>query len=231
MIVIKSLNDSNELLSHTKELLTEIHAEYAKAKTTESIVAIARPKVKSCLEHLRSVLEYIASDLAETLAVKPRRIYFPYGRNVTLYQQSLRKNLPGLDNKYEALIEGLQPHVCGDKWLIQLASASNFNKHIKLDVQERKNFDATLRIGNLVAIGCGCGVGQLIIDGVLVNPSGPLSGDSCVNEVRHLPNSVPITKEYGSVRFVLKESGVDVLDLLQRSHTNISQFVADLQKI
>jgi len=227
---MKNLNDSSELLSHTKGLLTEIQAEYVRAKTTESIVAIARPKVKSCLEHLRSVLEYVAADLAETLATKPRRCYFPYGRDATLYQQSLSQNLPGLDIRYEALIEALQPHVCGDNWLVELASASNFNKHIKLDVQERRNIDATLRIGRYVSIGGTGQIGQLIIDGVLVNPGGPLSGDSCVSEVRNLPTSVPVTKEYDSVRFVLKDSGVDVLDLLQRSHTNISQFVADLRK-
>ena len=228
---MKNLNDCTELLSHTKELLTAIKAEYAKAKTTESIVAIARPKVKTCLEHLRSVLDYIAADLAETLPVKPRRCYFPYGRDQALYQQSLKQNLPGLNDKYAALIEGLQPHACNDSWLVQLAGASNFNKHIKLDIQERENVDPTLRIGNLVAIGGSFQIGQLIVDGVLVNPTGPLTGNSSVSEVRNLSPSVPVTKVYASVRFIFKESGVDVLDLLERSQTRIFQFVADLEKM
>ena len=208
-----------------------IQDECAKAKATDSIVAIARPKVKTCLEHLRSVLDYIAADLAETLPVKPKRCHFPYGRDQALYLQSLKRNLPGLNEKYAALIEGLQPHACTDSWLVQLASASNFNKHIKLDVQERKNVDPTLRIGNLVSIGGSAQIGQLIVDGVLVNPTGPLTGNSSVSEVRNLSPSLPVTKVYASVRFIFKESGIDVLDLLERSQAKISQFVADLGKM
>ena len=121
--------------------------------------------------------------------------------------------------------------MCGDNWLVQLARASNFNKHVKLDVQERHNSDATLRIGNILTVGSGAHIGRLMIDGVLVNPGGPLSGDSPVNDIKHLPTSVPVTKEYGSVRFVFKDSGVDVLDLLQRSHSKISEFLEDLGRI
>ena len=74
-------------------------------------------------------------------------------------------------------------------------------------------------------------IGQLIVDGVLVNPIGPLTGNSSVSEVRNLSPSVPVTKVYASVRFIFKESGVDVLDLLEQSQAKIFQFVADLEKM
>lgn len=227
---MKRLESAHELLDEVAELIVGVEAAYVHAKTTQSVVVIARPKVKACLEHLRSVLEYIASELAETLSVKPKRWYFPYGSDPKLYAESLQRNLPGLDSKFKPLLESVQPFICGDAWLLHLAGASNFNKHVSLQEQERKNVDPqSLRIGNLVHIEGGT-IGQLIVDGRLINPKGPLTVETEAIDLR-VPAGHPVTKTYRDVKFILKGSGVDLLELLRTSHGRITQFVSEMEKL
>lgn len=233
-----NLDGAHELLADVEQQLIEIDKVYAEAVSKTSIVSIARPKVKSCLEHLRSALEYVAASLAMTLPPPPkpkkgsnkRKTYFPYGRNDKLYTRSLDENLPGLDAKYRALIDSLQPHVCGDAWLVHLAEATNFNKHVDLQMQERKNIDPkSLTIGNLLKIEGGATIGRLVLDGKLVNPKGALSVETKAEDLDLSP-AQPVAKEYSAVKFILKGQGVDVLDLLKHAHQQISLFVGQLAR-
>ena len=230
------LDGAYELLADVELQLAEIDKVYAQAVTKDSIASVARPKVKSCLEHLRSVLEYVKSNLAATLPppAKPKKgnapSCFPYGRNAKLYQESLDRNLPGLDAKYRTLVDGLQPHICGDSWLVHLAEATNFNKHVDLQPQVRKNIDPRLSIGRLVQISGNASVDQLVLEGTLVNPKGPLTTETPAADLV-LPASLPVRKEYGAVKFMLKGQGVDVLELLKQSHQRISLFVAELARV
>lgn len=227
---MKRLSSVKELLAEVTELLAGIEAAYDEAKTKESVVVVARPKVKSCLEHLRSALEYIATDLVETLPTRPKRWYFPYGRDAILYAESLNRNLPGLESRYATLVESLQPHVCGDDWLLHLAGASNFNKHVDLEDQERKNLDPTLTLGGLVSVGGGSTIGKLIIEGQVVNPKGPMSAHTDIADLE-LPASLPARKTYRDVKFILKGTGVDLLELLKSSHGRIGRFVEELERV
>ena len=226
-----------ELLGEARELLVGVEQAYAQAKTAESVVVVARPKVKSCLEHLRSALDYIAHDLSETTdpAKRPKRVYFPYGKDSGLYLNSLRQNLPGLDPKYHPVLESLQPHSCGDEWLIQLCHVTNFNKHVRLQEQERENSpESVTTVGsNIARFGPGSSItiGELIVDGVRVNPTGPLhlDGSRPVAEIQsEVRSDIHVRREYRWVKFVLMGSGVDVLELLQKSHDRIRQFTNEV---
>lgn len=228
---MKHLASAHELLNEVAELLLGIEAAYAEAKSTQPIVVVARPKVKACLEHLRSVLEYIASALAETLPARPKRSYFPYGTDPKLYAESLARNLPGLDEKFKPLLESVQPFACGDLWLIHLASATNFNKHVSLQEQERKNLDPqSLRMGNLLVMDGGGTIGKLIVDGQLVNPKGPMTVHTEAGDL-NAPPGLPVTKVYGDVKFILKGPDVDLLELLKTSRRQIEQFVLEVEKL
>lgn len=229
-----------ELLDEARELLVGVEHAYAQAKTAESVLVVARPKVKSCLEHLRSALDYIAHELSETTdpAKRPKRIYFPYGKDSGLYLNSLRQNLPGLHPKYHPVLESLQPHSCGDEWLIQLCHVTNFNKHVKLQDQERRNSPESItNVGNLVH---GIGPGSQVVfencffNGMPIARSGKLviTSDKPVAEIeRELGVPIPVTREYRWVKFVLTGSGVDVLELLQKSHNRIRQFTDEVYSI
>lgn len=234
-----NLESAKELLDDVAKQMAEIEAIYGDAKHKEEIVQVARPKVKSCLEHLRSSLEFVAANLAKTLPPPPKsakkggrrqQVVFPYGRNAKLYGESLARNLPGLDVKYRELIDGLQPHVCGDPWLVLLAGATNFNKHVDLQRQERKNVDPrSLSLGNLLRLEGSGTVGRLVIGGRVINPKGPLTVHTDVAEL-DVPDSLPVSKVYGDVKFILKGSGVDLLELLTNAHSQITQFVSEMEK-
>ena len=51
-------SDIEELLAEVEEISSNFSLEYEKAKTDLSINQISRAKVKSALEHLRSILDY-----------------------------------------------------------------------------------------------------------------------------------------------------------------------------
>lgn len=228
-----------ELLEESKSLLAGIEQAYAEAKTAEAIIVIARPKVKSCLEHLRSSLDYISHDLSETTdqTKRPKKVYFPYGVDSTRFLESLNRNLPGLDAKYLFALESLQPHKCGNDWLIKLCKSTNINKHVRLQKQERVNSqESTTSIGNFIRMDgqSSITIGKLILNGQQANHKGPLvlTGAVSVSEIQdQLTIPVPILREYKWVKFVFEGTKCDVLELLKDSHQRIENFTTKVYTI
>lgn len=222
-------SDVNELLDEAKELLTQVKNTYVQAETSEEIVLVARPKVKSCLEHLRSSLDYIAKDLSDSTksSKTPRNVYFPYGKDKNIFNKRLSENLPDLNVIYHPIIESIQPHSCNDNWLLHLCKTTNFNKHTELQGQERANSTkSTTKIGNLIHMDSTSSVtiGKLIVNGKHVNPQGPLvlTGDKPVSEIRNeLIIDLPIERKYEWVKFVFKGTQIDILSLLEQAHKEI----------
>jgi hypothetical protein len=236
---LKRQSDINELLDDSKDLLSQIDNAYIQAKTNEDIIQVARPKIKSCLEHTRSSLDYIAKDLSEytNSSKTPRNIYFPYGKDRKIFLESLNKNLPDLDHKYILLLESIQPHSCNDNWLLHLCKTTNFNKHTKLQEQQRQNSPQSItRLGNLVQMDSTSSVTfvNATVNGVLVNPNGPLvlTGDKPVADiVDELALPIPVERKYQWVKFILKGTDIDILELLQKSHHEINLLTERLYAI
>ncbi|MGD7036323.1 hypothetical protein [Methylotuvimicrobium buryatense] len=226
-------SDVDELLVEAAELLQEIEGVYAGAIKNEDIIQIARPKVKSCLEHLRSCLDYVAADLSEITnsAKAPKYVYFPYGKDRKIYEKSLEKNLPDLHNKYKIILETIQPHKCGSNWLLHLCKTTNINKHTELQRQDRiYSENSVTQIGNLLKMeGSGSvTIGKLVIDGVHANPKGPLilTKEKPVKEIREeILLDIPIDRNYEWVKFVLKGTSLDIRELLVTAHSKISELV------
>lgn len=224
-------SDVNELLAESLELLEQIKNSYVQAETNEEIVLITRPKVKSCLEHLRSSLDYIAKDLSEKTNSKksPRNVYFPYGKNQKIFNKSVNKNLPDLDEAYRKVIESIQPHKSDQNWLLHLCKTTNFNKHTELQEQERENSpSSTTKIGNLISMDSTSSVtiGKLVVNGKEVNPDGPLelTGKKPLAEIRkEIVQEIPIERKYEWVRFLLKGTQIDILSLLDKAQNEIQQ--------
>lgn len=227
---MKRESSVNELLAESEELLTVIDGIYRSAETTEDIVVVAKPKVKSCLEHLRSSLEYIAQDLSEITGSSktPRNVYFPYGKDKNIFIKSLDKNLPEIDAKFRDKIEEIQPHSCGDLWLLYLCKVTNDNKHDQLQEQVRVNSTESVTV---------LGGGAAVVDGtskIILGGGGTINGkkipDNYVFTGRKSVNdlqkghAVPVERKYEWVKFIVKDTNIDVLDLLKKSHRNIIDF-------
>ncbi|WP_051168016.1 hypothetical protein [Marinospirillum minutulum] len=219
----------NELIAESEELLAVIDGIYRNAEKTEDIVGVAKPKVKSCLEHLRSSLEYIAQDLSEFTGSSktPRNVYFPYGKDKSIFTKSLNQNLPDLENKFRDKIESIQPYTCGDRWLIHLCKVTNDHKHDQLQEQTRINSPESMTmLGGGAAAVDGTGkiyMGSATINGIKMPEDYVLTADKAVSDLQQ-GHSVSVERKYEWVKFVIKGTDIDVLDLLKRSHSNIREF-------
>jgi hypothetical protein len=231
---MKRKSDVQELLNEVKSILEQVTQIYGDARNEEHIVKIAKPKVKSCLEHLRSSLDYIAHDLSEkTNSTKtPRIIYFPYGKNQKNFNDSVKKNLPDLDKKYVDILKTIQPFFCGDDWLINLCHLNNFNKHVELKEQQRINSgESVTRIGNLICMDSTSTVifeENATINGMLVSKKGRLviTSDKPISEISdELAIPFDINREYKWVKFLIKDTNIDILLLFEKSYKEINKLV------
>jgi hypothetical protein len=229
--------DIIELLEEVKHNISSLHESYDQAKQDEALKEVLKPLVKSSLEHLRSVLEYSAQDVWDSYNNKSKKLYFPYGKDEALFKKNLKRNLPGLqDKKLYALIESLQPHKCGENWLIDLCKQTNFNKHNKLRKQVRENSDkSTIDIGNLVRMDRGSTVkfSNCIYNGMPLGVGKPavVSGDMSVKQIQeNIGIPVLVTKMFEWVEFRFENSTVDTLYLIERAYTEISKYVKNLKE-
>ena len=230
---MKRESSVNELMAESEELLTIIDGLYRSTETSEEIAAVAKPKVKSCLEHLRSSLEYIAQDLSEVTASDktPRNVYFPYGKDKSLFNKTIDKNLPELDVKFRNKIESIQPHFCGDSWLLHLCKITNDHKHDQLQEQVRVNSSESITLlGGGAAAVDGTGVihmGGAIIDGMKMPDDYVLTAEKPINDLQQ-GHTVSVERKYQWVKFVIKGTEIDVLDLLKKSQRYIQEFSSEI---
>jgi hypothetical protein len=94
--------------------------------------------LKSMLENLRSVLDYLAHDIVSKLKrlapldTYPKIIYFPHDEKLEKFEQKVKQYMPilkcDLPLLYE-LIEEIQPFKAHDNWLVDLCYLTNDVKH------------------------------------------------------------------------------------------------------
>ena len=236
---MRRYSDIQELLEEVNDNITFLNDQKESAKSNEDIVKVSSPKLKSALEHLRSCLEYCSQDIAKSvLGIATNRIYFPYGRTEQDFNASLGRNLPGLSGSYLGLVKGLQPYECGDEWLIFLCSFTNINKHDSLQKQTRENKGKiTTEIGgNAIRVegGSNIQIGKLIVNGKLMNPSGPLElGEEVdIKDIKYiLEDRIKVVRKHEFVSFIDSNTQVDLIELLEKSFKYISEFVEDLKTL
>jgi|GEM_PF-604485 len=232
--------DITELLEAVESNIKNLKKSYDKAKKDEEQKEVLRPIVKSSLEHLRSILEYSVQDIWFSYnSNSKKRLYFPYGIRESLFKEQIDKNLPELakrrPNLY-ALIESLQPHKCGDNWLIELCDQTNFNKHNKLSSQIRKNSERSTTIigGGAIRIdGNGDGGTVTFIDcnvnGIQVGHGKPavISDDMSAKKIQEIIGApISVTKEFEWVEFRFENSTIDTLMLIKKAYTEISKYIS-----
>ncbi|MGB2924549.1 MAG: hypothetical protein WBB82_04555 [Limnothrix sp.] len=231
-------SDIRELLDEVAELLSYIQKHYMQARESENVKQIARPKVKSCFEHLRSCLDYLAQDLINySRGFQSRRaqrpVYFPYGKKQEDFNNSVNRNLGNLQISYYQLIESIQPHKSGDSWLYDLCQIVNSNKHNQLERQSRQNSRKSVtRLGNLVQIDESSKVvfHNCTVNGVPISNQDTLeiTGEKAVKEIKDALN-IPfeVRRSYDSVRFLIRfdNRDIDIIELLSKAHHEISHLI------
>ena len=234
-------SDVNSLLTHVDSSFVDIKAAYERSLREKNIPASLRIEVKNVMENLRSCLDYMAQDIAETVIMPYRRanklstlkrVYFPYGKDRQSYNESVKRNLPGLQTVSPAiygLIENVQPHACGNTWLYDLCSILNANKHDSLSPQERTE-QQTYKVGRQ-----GGGAAISAPAGAIKAPPGAISigGVPVVFDPRTgIPLQTPGLEVSVTtwVSFVFQDTRVQVYPLLETVQREIRKTSENLYK-
>jgi len=137
--------DINALLESSKKQKVELDKKISKREVDKVLL-------KNLLENYRSVLDYLAIDIGNSIQNKSTKIYFPYGQKENHFKKSIKRNLPNLKLKSIRLydiIEQRQPFKSRDSWLTQLCELTNEAKHNNLTKTEKDQKEG-LQIGRKV---------------------------------------------------------------------------------
>ena len=233
-------SDIDELLAEVADIKSDIEATYERAKADPASAKLSKIKVKSALEHLRSVLDYAALDVHETFYDGKGKIYFPYGKNEALFEKHLKskfKDLAGKSRRVFEIFSSVQTFNCGSDWLITLCNTVNSNKHNRLSSQDMQK-EESVSLGNLVKVSGG---GSVIIHGGTVNgvpiskdPNKPIviSNESSEEQMkRNLnPNNpfLSLNRETDKLEFIIDDTGWDALELVSEASNGVQSLVDDL---
>lgn len=232
--------DINELFNEIREILSYLSKLYEDAKKDPSITKIDRVKVKSALEHLRSILDYCAMDTYVFVynQIPPKQVCFPYGKDESEFRNTLNsKKFTLLEHKNPNiynLFSSIQPHVAASEWLINLCNYNNENKHKKLSSQVKKTKDI-VRIGNIAQMS---GNSKIIFQNCIVNGfqigkdsstpiviSDSMTDDEIIAQVNPDNPYLPITRVSEDVKFYIDGSENDALTFIKEITERISQFI------
>lgn len=233
-------DDMRTLLDDVADIRKLLEREYDAARANPSVKDVLRPKVKSALEQLRSVLEYSAHELRDKHCggLTPDTIvYFPYARTKSRFYKGREKNLPGLTGNCPgaaAIIESIQPFASGDDWLIRLCEQVNLNKHHGLGKQVRVNssnsrYSVEGLVKNMGGHGNVLKVGKMFVNGQVVNGGKPitLTSEMMDEEIAVQTGSDPrlkVSREFEWVEFHFASSAEDALKLIGKAHNEISAY-------
>ncbi|MGK5040456.1 hypothetical protein ACQ4WQ_08945 [Janthinobacterium sp. GB1R12] len=232
-----------ELLQEVDEILLNLAGVYEKAKSDFSIESIPKVKVKSALEHLRSVLDYSAIDIYYFVYKKdPPKIYFPYAVDERRFRDYVSRTYPKIETVNNVIykeIESIQPHSLMENTLLDLCGFTNHNKHQNLTSQTKVARPASTSVGGLVKFGDGggqvifenCFMGDLPMGkGMVVNLNGKMSDVEMLSQFN--PRiTIAISRDAGDLKFKLENTDHDALVFLTQSRDLVTGFIDRLYAI
>lgn len=232
-----------ELLNHARRDLIQIERQYGEALEEKKVPTSLQIDIKNFMENLRSVLDYIAHDVYETIIIPARdkagkkaieKIYFPYGKTENDFKSRVGSSLPNLHSLAPSVylvIEAPQPHKSGDNWLCDFCKILNEKKHDTLSPQkkeEKRGLNIQFPGGSGIFMGAGSS-----ISGSGTIQSGPgkitlnnemISGDS---PARNVSGGV-VQTVVRWVFFKFSDTDIEVLPHLKKALNNIEQLSNDL---
>ena len=230
--------DQLELLTTAKTTIDALFSEYDAARGNDEVIQVSRVPIKSCLENIRSAFEYMAMDIYESYSKKKTKIYFPYGENEKSFKGSVDKNLPGLATQAPnlfKLVESVQPHYCGDKWLVEFCKTTNFNKHNRLSSQVRTNADrSVVQIPGLFHFE---GINSVTMENVTLNGQPVIKGKLVINNERPFKDmreeiypQFGLSRTFDWVELKLDNVDYDIHKLLLRAHSEASRLADEVAR-
>ncbi|WP_148257220.1 hypothetical protein [Treponema primitia] len=232
------LDDINELLCYNDKKIENINSIYLTAFDNYSII-ISKVEVKNILENYRSILDFCIHDIDDIIyngLIKD--IYFPYGKDMSLFTKSLNKNklndLVRINKNVYSLLLNIQSFQSSNQWLYNLCKLTNINKHDKLTRPLKKVNKLSYKLGDRINIqNCGKVIfkdsyynGRTI--GKDENNYVEIGPETTPDELRaQTNNEIPVTITSGKVEFniQLNEQTIEIKKLLNEISLGIKSFI------
>ena len=97
--------DINALLHSIETQYAEIESAYNKALGNKEVPSDLKIKIKNFFDNARSILDYLAHDIAEKLNITSTKIYFPIvkkNKNIQSYNSFIGRCLPNLQTSNQS---------------------------------------------------------------------------------------------------------------------------------
>lgn len=217
------------LLNKSKRDFESLKKDYQTSLDQKEISDELKIEIKNIFENLRSVLDYMAHDVFDSLKTgkQPEILYFPIRLTQHEFDLVINKDFPSLQtsnpNVY-SILESVQPYK--DKWLGQFNRLNNNNKHQDLEEQTRSEAKeikvSSLKGGSSVSWSSGVTFsGGVSIMGVPIDPKTQLP----------VPNNQVKTEVITWVNFHFKENSESVLPFIEKSIKSVDDIYMRLNHI
>ena len=227
-------NDSILVLDEAYEIIQNIDSLEKSSINNAALLDKTKPKIKNCLENLRSPLDYVANYLFEIYCkdnypdTKSGKLHikYPITYKPGKFYGTLRSSFEGLEEKNNEIVKILkssQPFKQNDNWLSTLTSLVNENKHQHLSVHKNNKF---IKIENSSYLGlhmedvtlenCGTALSLNGIDYDLIN-SFPPGMDKNTVDSRY--------------KIYFEDLNAPVLATLQEIHAGVSTVINSINQL
>ncbi len=136
------MDDIDELLADGRDSLNELIRMHAESMEAGGVVPGMRPRIKSVLEHQRSVLDYLVAHVNARYCKKPpKKPIYPMAWTPDKFNAAFDANMPGVRKAHPPIAEAFarhQPFRADRQWMKWLSRLVNHNKHSKLTQQMQR---------------------------------------------------------------------------------------------
>lgn len=223
-------DDIKALITYIESQFQEISELYDTSLLKMEIDYNLKIKVKNYLENTRSILDYCAHDIAESVGLPMIKISFPIiEKDINSFDGSIGRNLPGLKHKNRQIydyLENIQPYHQNYSWLADFTTVTNDTKHSQLIPQirnETREFNIKKDGSGMMFSGCKFkGDVRIGVGGAIVQ----------IDPVTQFPYDTPgvdIEKIiWVDFRF---NNTISALSLLKNIHDNLPKIIYEINKM
>lgn len=225
--------DSLLCLSEAKETIAQIEKLEVDSIHDAELLHSCKPKIKNCLENLRSPLDFVAKFIFDSYCkdnysakeLKRMRVYYPINNSSEKFAKCIDTKFKGLNTTRSEIVEifeSTQPYSGSDQWLEHLNTLVNENKHNRLSYSK---IDKTINIGEMSILG------NTFSDITMVNVGIPL----IINGEKYdLINNFPPEGSYRDIsaknKMTFKDLDLPVIEALNEIYDNILCTVNTISK-
>ncbi len=172
----KSGDSIEVLLQANAQTLLCLAARYAYSVPSAQEANIVRPQIKSILENYRSILDYLAHDMAFACSPSPQaQLYFPIareGETVANFESRFARDFPGLRQAAPIAFDHIVrlQDMAETLWLTKFNKLVNRTKHRQLLPFEEIDCSKVI----IHCIGIGVGLGELGFGSIQIADGGAL---------------------------------------------------------